>query len=32
MFLDKTIDKVNVFYDWNLGDVTGQLWKERLTG
>ena len=27
MFFDKTINKVNFFYDF--GDVTGQLWEEK---
>ena len=29
MLFDKTMNKVNVFYNWNLGDVTGQLWEEK---
>ena len=29
MFFDKNINKVNVFYNWNLGDVTDQLWEEK---
>ena len=29
MFLGKTINKVNVFHNWNFKDVTGQLWEEK---
>ena len=28
-FSDKTINKVNVLYSWNFGDVTGQVWEEK---
>ena len=29
IFFDKTINKVNVFYNWNFGNVTGQLREEK---
>ena len=29
MFFDKTINKANVFYNWNFGDVRGQSWEEK---
>ena len=29
MFFDKTINKVNLFHNWNFGDVTDQLWEEK---
>ena len=29
MFFDQTINKVNVFYNLNFGDVTSQSWEEK---
>ena len=29
MFFDKTINKVNVFCNWNFCNVTSQLWEEK---
>ena len=30
MFFDKTINKVKIFYNQDFGNVTGQLWEEKL--
>ena len=29
IFFDETVDKINVFYNWNFGGVTGQLWEQK---
>ena len=29
MFFGKTINKVNVFHDWNFGNTTGQILEEK---
>ena len=29
MFFGKTINKVNVFHDWNFGNATGQILEEK---